>query len=133
MDEDKMRFILECFTAKIKEDTDQKLELIYSKLNTINSKLDETNNNSKRSSKRQRQTVKTSKSFKRNNSNITKTNTTKKNKIHLNDMRIRELEEELEKCNNAKTDTLTQLYTTVGVLKAQIAQLTTKLTPQPTF
>ena len=133
MDEDKIRFILEGFTAKIKEDTDQKLKLIDSKLNTINSKLDETNNILKEVIKKTETNSEDIKAIQEEHLKHNQGIHNNKNKIHLNDMRIRELEEELDRRNNAETDRLNQLYTTVGVLKAQIAQLTTKPAPQPTF
>ena len=50
----------------------------------------------------------------------------------MNDMRIRELEDELEKKNNKETIRLNQLFSTVGVLKAQISDLTTKFNSQNT-
>ena len=43
MDENTMRAILEGFTKNIKEDSDKKLDLIDSKLNNINNKIDGTN------------------------------------------------------------------------------------------
>ena len=56
---------------------------------------------------------------------------TNESKIHMNGMRIRELEGKLEKKNNSETIRLNQLYTTVGVLKAQISDLTNKTNSWP--
>ena len=133
MDEETMRLILEGFTAKIKEDTDQKLELIDSKLNTINNKLEDTNNQLEEVIKKTEAYAEVIKTIQRDNLKYTQDIHTNKNKIHLNDMRIRELEEELEKRNSEETNRLNQLFSTVGVLKAQIANLTNKPEPQPTF
>ena len=126
-----MRTILESFTNKIKEDSDKKLDLIDSKLNTINKRLEETNIHLEEVTNK---TETNAEDIKALQDETTKNNQeifTNKSNIHMNDMRIRELEEELEKKNNSETNRLNQLYSTVGVLKAQISDLTNKPNSRP--
>ena len=104
MDEETMRTILESFTNKIKEDSDKKLDLIDSKLNTINKRLEETNIHLEEVTNK---TETNAEDIKALQDETTKNNQeifTNKSNIHMNDMRIRELEEELEKKNKSKTE-----------------------------
>ena len=126
MDEKTMRAILESFTNKIKEDSDKKLDLIDSKLNNINNKIDDTNIHLEEVIKKTETNTEDIKAIQDETAKNNQEIFANWNKINLNDMRIRELEDELEKKNNTVTNRLNQLYSTVGVLKAQIADLTIK-------
>lgn len=131
MDEETMRTILESFTNKIKEDSDKKLDLIDSKLNTINTRLEETNIHLEEVTKKTETNAEDIKALQEESTKNTQDIFTNKSKLLMNDMRIRELEEELEKKNNSESNRLNQLYSTVGVLKAQISDLTNKPNSRP--
>ena len=122
MDEALVRSILEDFT----KDIDKKLDLIDSKLNQINNKVDETNLTLEEVIKKCEINSEEIKVIQVESTKHKQDIFDNKKQIHMNDMRIRELEEELEKKNNNETIRLNQLFTTVGVLKAQLSDLTSK-------
>ena len=131
MDENTMRTILDSFTNQIEEISDKKLDLRDKKLNTINRRLDNSDihiDEVKDIAKTNTEDINILQEETNKNTEQTINN---RNKIHMNDMRIRELEEELELKNNAETNRLNQLYSTVGVLKAQISDLTSKTNARP--
>ena len=126
MDAETMKEMLEWFSKEINDNSDKKLDLIDAKLNNINHMLEETNINLeevRNISKANGEEIKVLQEETNKNTEQTILN---RNTINMQGMRIRELENELESRNNSDSSKLNQLYSTVGAIKAQISDLTSK-------